>query len=108
MLLIRQRRPGGESDPSPVVTYVLDTSIPKIALSSPKDGATINGDLNLGTPGGRVSIPYSPVHHAHTGSGATAQQRHRAERHAKALEHRAGAGEAPVAEALDRELRIKR
>jgi hypothetical protein len=34
--------PGGESDPSAVVTYVLDTSVPKIALSSPKDGATIN------------------------------------------------------------------
>jgi hypothetical protein len=35
--------PGGESEPSPVVTYVLDRSKPKITVSSPKNGATVNG-----------------------------------------------------------------
>lgn len=37
------RGPGGlESDPSPAVRFVYDTSKPKIILSSPADGATIN------------------------------------------------------------------
>jgi hypothetical protein len=35
--------PGGESEPSPVITYVLDRSKPKITVSSPKNGATVNG-----------------------------------------------------------------
>jgi hypothetical protein len=35
--------PGGESEASPVVTYVLDRSKPKITISSPKNGATVNG-----------------------------------------------------------------
>lgn len=34
--------PAGESDPSPVIRYVLDTKKPSIKLSSPRDGATIN------------------------------------------------------------------
>jgi hypothetical protein len=34
--------PGGESEPSPVVTYILDNEAPKITLTSPKDKATIN------------------------------------------------------------------
>jgi Big-like domain-containing protein len=34
--------PTGESEPSPVVTYVLDAAPPTIKLSSPKDGAVIN------------------------------------------------------------------
>jgi hypothetical protein len=34
--------PGGESDPSPVITYVRDTAKPKITITSPKDGATVN------------------------------------------------------------------
>jgi hypothetical protein len=34
--------PGGESDSSPVVRYVLDQSKPGIKLSSPKDGAEVN------------------------------------------------------------------
>lgn len=34
---------GLEGPASPVVRYVYDTSIPKIVLSSPKDGATVNG-----------------------------------------------------------------
>lgn len=34
--------PGGRSDPSPVVRYVLDTEPPGILIESPKDGATVN------------------------------------------------------------------
>lgn len=34
--------PSGESEPSPVVTYVLDAAPPTIKLSSPKDGAVVN------------------------------------------------------------------
>jgi hypothetical protein len=34
---------GTEGPPSAAIRYVLDTSIPKIALTSPKDGATVNG-----------------------------------------------------------------
>lgn len=33
---------GGESEPSPVVTYVLDTSKPRVVLRSPANGATVN------------------------------------------------------------------
>lgn len=33
---------GGESDPSPVVTYVLDGTKPRIVLTSPKNGAIVN------------------------------------------------------------------
>jgi hypothetical protein len=36
--------PGGESEPSPVVTYILDGEAPKITLTSPKDGATVNAE----------------------------------------------------------------
>lgn len=35
--------PGGESEMSPVVTYVLDTSKPKVTVTDPQDGATVNG-----------------------------------------------------------------
>jgi hypothetical protein len=34
--------PAGESEPSPVVTYILDSKKPKITLKSPKDGAVVN------------------------------------------------------------------
>jgi hypothetical protein len=34
--------PGGESESSPLVRYVLDESKPAIKLDSPKDGATVN------------------------------------------------------------------
>ncbi len=34
---------GTEGPPSAAIRYVLDTSIPKIVLTSPKDGATVNG-----------------------------------------------------------------
>jgi len=36
--------PGGESESSPLITFVLDMSKPKITVSSPEDGATVNGD----------------------------------------------------------------
>ena len=37
--------PGGtESDPSPVVTIILDTDPPKVTISSPKNGAVVNRD----------------------------------------------------------------
>lgn len=35
--------PAGESDKSPVVLYVLDQSPPGIKVTTPKDGATVNG-----------------------------------------------------------------
>ncbi len=34
--------PTGESEPSPVVTYVFDSAKPKIRLSSPKNGSVVN------------------------------------------------------------------
>jgi hypothetical protein len=34
--------PGGESEPSPVVTYVFDATKPRIVLASPKDGGVVN------------------------------------------------------------------
>jgi glucodextranase-like protein len=34
--------PAGETPPSLVVTYVLDQAAPKVTLTSPKDGATLN------------------------------------------------------------------
>jgi hypothetical protein len=34
--------PAGESEPSPIVTFVLDVAEPNITLTSPKDGATVN------------------------------------------------------------------
>jgi len=35
--------PGGESEDSPVIRYVLDTSKPKITITSPKANAKVNG-----------------------------------------------------------------
>jgi hypothetical protein len=34
--------PAGESEPSPLVTFVLDVAVPKVSLTSPKNGATVN------------------------------------------------------------------
>jgi hypothetical protein len=36
--------PGGESESSPVVTYVLDRTKPKVTVTTPQDGATVNGE----------------------------------------------------------------
>ncbi|GIW20929.1 MAG: hypothetical protein KatS3mg065_1225 [Chloroflexota bacterium] len=35
---------GNESDPSPVVTVILDTEPPKVTISSPKNGSVVNRD----------------------------------------------------------------
>lgn len=35
---------GVESEPSPIVTFILDTEAPKIVLVAPKDGATVNAE----------------------------------------------------------------
>jgi hypothetical protein len=35
--------PGGEGEASPIVTYVLDTTKPTLAISSPKDKTAVNG-----------------------------------------------------------------
>jgi hypothetical protein len=51
--------PGGETDPSPAVRYVYDTSNPKITLTSPQDGDTINAttvDLNGNTQSRTVIV----------------------------------------------------
>ena len=50
--------PGGESEASPIVVYVLDTTKPKIAISSPKDKATVNGAsvTIIGKTQGRAAI----------------------------------------------------
>ena len=49
---------GGESVPSSPVRYVLDQSIPRVVLTSPKDGSTVSGatvDL-VGTTQSRSSL----------------------------------------------------
>ncbi len=47
-----------ESEPSPIVTFILDTEAPPIHIISPKDGATINADTVTiqGSTQGRSSI----------------------------------------------------
>ena len=35
--------PGGEGQPSPLVTYILDTAPPVISLGAPADGSTVSG-----------------------------------------------------------------
>lgn len=50
--------PAGESEPSPIVTFVLDAAPPNIILTSPADGATVNGaavDL-VGRTQGRTTL----------------------------------------------------
>lgn len=34
--------PGGDSDSSPIITYIRDVTKPKVTITSPKNGATIN------------------------------------------------------------------
>jgi hypothetical protein len=60
---------GHESDPSAVVTYVLDIEPPAVVVSSPADGSTINGDKVDIT--GRTQ-PLSAVSARNEVSGATA------------------------------------
>lgn len=64
--------PGGESEPSPVIRYVLDTSKPKITLTSPKDGSKVNGGTV--TIAGRTQSRSLVVgRNESNGSSATAQ-----------------------------------
>ncbi len=50
--------PGGESEASAIVTYVLDTSAPKITISAPTDKSTVNADsvTIVGKTQGRSAI----------------------------------------------------
>ena len=50
--------PGGASEASPIVTYVLDTTPPKITISAPADKSTVNADsvTIVGKTQGRSSI----------------------------------------------------
>jgi hypothetical protein len=50
--------PGGVSEASPIVTYVLDTSKPKITITSPADTSTVNGPsvTIVGTTQGHSTI----------------------------------------------------
>ena len=49
---------GVESEPSPIVTFILDTDPPKIVLTSPKDGGTVNRStaVLVGTTQPRTSL----------------------------------------------------
>jgi len=64
--------PGGESEASPIVTYVLDTTKPKIAISSPKDKATVEGTSVTisGKTQGRSTITARNGANGHTAIGA--------------------------------------
>lgn len=60
--------PGGESEASPIVTYVLDTTKPKITISSPTDKATVN-DVSVtivGKTQGRSTITARNAANSHT------------------------------------------
>lgn len=48
----------GESDPSPIVTYILDQTPPKVTISSPRNNALISGDAVkiTGTTQGRSTV----------------------------------------------------
>ena len=49
---------GVESEPSPVVTFILDTEAPVIVLTSPKDGGTVNSPtaVLIGTTQPRTTL----------------------------------------------------
>lgn len=50
--------PSGESDPSPIVSFVLDQVPPKVTVSAPKNNVLVNGDAITirGTTQGRSTI----------------------------------------------------
>jgi len=60
--------PGGESEASPLVTYVLDTSKPKITISSPTGQAVINGTTVTiaGTTQGHSTVSARNAANGHT------------------------------------------
>jgi hypothetical protein len=50
--------PSGESDPSPIVTFVLDQVAPKVTISAPKNNVLVNGNAITirGTTQGRSTV----------------------------------------------------
>jgi hypothetical protein len=62
--------PAGETPPSTVVTYVFDTAVPKVTITSPKEGAIVNKATVTvtGKTQGRSSIF---AHNATSGASAT-------------------------------------
>ena len=64
--------PGGESDPSPVVTYVYDATKPRITLASPKDGAVVNA-TSVQLVGRTQPRSQLRVRNATTGASASGQ-----------------------------------
>jgi hypothetical protein len=64
--------PGGESEPSPVVTYVLDVEPPALVLTAPVDGQTINGGMVAvsGMTQGRAAVA---ARNDSTGASVTAE-----------------------------------
>lgn len=60
--------PGGESEASPIVTYVLDTTKPKLTISSPTDASTIDGTsvTIVGKTQGRSSVTARNTANGHT------------------------------------------
>ena len=58
--------PGGESSQSSPVTYVLDTTKPKLTITSPKDGAKVNGttvDIKGRTQGNSTILAENGTNH---------------------------------------------
>jgi hypothetical protein len=65
--------PGGESDPSPVVRYVLDQAPAKITIYSPKEGAVVNGttvEINGKTQGRTTLIARNAANGSSTSGSA--------------------------------------
>ena len=60
--------PGGESESSPIVTYVLVTTKPKLIITSPTDQATVNGPsvTIVGTTRGRSTVTGRNAANGHT------------------------------------------
>jgi hypothetical protein len=63
--------PGGESEASPIVTYVLDTTKPKITIASPTDKSTVNGPsvTIAGKTQGRSTVTARNEANGHTAIG---------------------------------------
>lgn len=63
--------PGGESEASPIVTYVLDKTKPKITITSPEDAATIEGPAVtiVGKTQGRSNVGARNEANGRTGIG---------------------------------------
>jgi hypothetical protein len=60
-------RGGSESEPSPIVTWFLDLDPPKIVISSPKDGASVdrpNATIHGSTQAGSTLIARNPANNA--------------------------------------------